>query len=498
MANLNFVDVPIGNGQFNASGLSFLTFNMLAPCYKRLHDKDGCEMRERERDRPLMWKSRVRAQLALLLSISPAPDVVALQEIWFDAEYIAMLENALSPHYYIFYGQHPSPKQDGLATLIHRRSPFITPLTDFNPCVQSEIDADNSIDAPIHAVRTDAVSGVAAACGRKARRTSVAMAAASAMALNESVVFPLLDNGDRAALAVTVALTSASCGVEKVGNTHSTSPAAISSLLILNSHLTFPHTRAHRERRDCEARSLVSFARTHVVASAMTPPDDLDVGVPCGVLVAGDFNADHESLVNRTFRKAGYRNCYTYVNGNSAYPVTHRNHRLQSVFVDHVFLLSLPRSSPRRARLRGTAVQQRFRRVASQRALAGAGDLVTEAGLMASRRSASMLRFDDSHFDGDPHSDVDELVVTPCGPGMGQVEDEGGEGMRNASGVVVHHDSDHEHVQDGLHNVPLPRHVLEPLASSVYPESLATDVWPISFCISDHRPVGIQFVVKPL
>lgn len=113
---------------------------------------------------------------------------------------------------------------DGLATLTHLCASFISPLTNFNHCFQSRMDAYNSMDAFIRAVRTDAVRtdaifDVATAFGRKVSRMPAAMAPNSTTALNEAVVLPLLDNDDRATLDVTTALTDASCGVEKAGST---------------------------------------------------------------------------------------------------------------------------------------------------------------------------------------------------------------------------------------------------------------------------------------
>lgn len=97
---------------------TLLTFNLLAPCYKRLYTPTGSERRDRERHHEPLWTTRLDSLLDLLLSISPRPDVIALQEVWFHPAYLYRLEAALSPYYSFHYAKRPGSKEDGLATLV--------------------------------------------------------------------------------------------------------------------------------------------------------------------------------------------------------------------------------------------------------------------------------------------------------------------------------------------------------------------------------------------
>lgn len=111
-----------------APPLSLVTFNLLAPCYKRLFHPSGQERRDREQSHPSLWRPRLDALLQLLLTLSPAPDVIALQEVWFHPPFLARLEAALAPHFHLFYARRPCPKQDGLATLVRRRAAALHPV----------------------------------------------------------------------------------------------------------------------------------------------------------------------------------------------------------------------------------------------------------------------------------------------------------------------------------------------------------------------------------
>lgn len=108
--------------------LSVLTFNMLAPCYKRLFNENGIERSDREADHESLWTSRLTAILHLLTSISPTPDIIALQEVWFHPPFISRFEEILKPHYHIFYAQRPGSKKDGLATLVRRDESLNPPV----------------------------------------------------------------------------------------------------------------------------------------------------------------------------------------------------------------------------------------------------------------------------------------------------------------------------------------------------------------------------------
>lgn len=107
--------------------LSIVTFNLLAPCYKRLFNPDGAERRDREHQHPSLWNARLDNLLHLLTNLSPVPDIIALQEVWFNPGFRNRLEDALKPTFHVFYAKRPGSKEDGLATFVRRSSPALCP-----------------------------------------------------------------------------------------------------------------------------------------------------------------------------------------------------------------------------------------------------------------------------------------------------------------------------------------------------------------------------------
>lgn len=444
--------------------LVITTFNMLAPCYKRLHDPEGRELRERECDRPSLWKTRLNQTLSHLLSLSPLPDILLLQELWFDPTFLAQVKDALSPHYHFFLARHPSPKWDGVATLVLRQSPYVAP------------------------------------------------------SLKEAVQYVSLPhNPDRVCLAVPLLQIE-----------------ACSTLWIFNAHVTFPHSDRHLRTRDEEVDQLVNRA----LQKFNQVSDDCNiVKKTTSVIVAGDFNADTMSEVANIFRKSDFRNCYTELNGGGAYPITHFNHRHESVFVDHVFLKTpefitekhplfssiksivdsdadsdtgLDERTPSQLDLkniRGDDMETSPTTTApaTPTATAPATPPTTLANLLHGsshvmeaeaeefeqrRRMTSTLNLEDvqsdsestnTDYSGDEDSQLrskqEEPSTLHLPPSPVPVSDD----------VIQQSRSSSPNRNDVI--------VLEPVASSVYPGHVGTRVWPSSFTCSDHRPVSLHFKV---
>lgn len=158
---------------------------------------------------------------------------------------------------------------------------------------------------------------------------------------------------------------------------------------------------------------------------------------PCQqALLVGDFNGDCDSTACRRLSDAGFTNCFTRVNGAAQRPKTHFNHMKQQVFVDHVFLrIADEDTTKRRCRMQEVTV-------------CDVGAAVDGVGI---RRVKSAVRSD---------------AVLP----VGVCERVAGRTRRNEAG----------------------KWVLKPVRAVVYPEKLATEVWPTCFDMSDHRPVGVQ------
>lgn len=74
---------------------NIVTFNMLAPCYKRISGEiSGSGRRERESDKSPMWNQRATDTIAFFEEeLLPSSSILALQEFWLNEEYSTMFEN---------------------------------------------------------------------------------------------------------------------------------------------------------------------------------------------------------------------------------------------------------------------------------------------------------------------------------------------------------------------------------------------------------------------
>lgn len=373
------------------AGITVVTFNMLAPCYKRQFAADGTERRDREGDNDYLWKSRFDVILNMLVTLSPMPDVICLQEVWFCPSYISRLERILSPHYFIFYAQRPG-KPDGLATLIHRSS--------------------RNVRAPT--------------CGE---------------------VLILDRSGDRVALPVTA----------------STGFLATSPLLIINTHLTFPHCIRDSVRRKRQASTLATYVDDRISATVD--------GHHLQVILSGDFNSDNDSPVATLLHNARFVNSYNLVHGNAAQPKTHCNHRRQSVYVDHVFFRAGP------GFVAPAAVSRTRHQSMDSFEMLPPPSLTQDEKNLNLRVSSKSRRRNSAHgvaqaeFDHDTTSDDTD--------------------------VDMDGDNGHECSEPSSpFNTPSrPFCALMPIHAQVLPKALNSNVWPIAteYSVSDHRPVMVSF-----
>lgn len=74
---------------------NIVTFNMLAPCYKRISgETSSTGRRERESDKSIMWNQRAQETVAFLeKELLTASSIIALQEFWLDKEYASIFTN---------------------------------------------------------------------------------------------------------------------------------------------------------------------------------------------------------------------------------------------------------------------------------------------------------------------------------------------------------------------------------------------------------------------
>ena len=86
------------------------TFNMLAPCWKRLDEG-------REAQEPHLWRTRLERIIGLIQKQSL--DVLLIQEFWFQPEYKKRFIQTFEHKYDMFFLQRGNKKPDGLLMLLN-------------------------------------------------------------------------------------------------------------------------------------------------------------------------------------------------------------------------------------------------------------------------------------------------------------------------------------------------------------------------------------------
>lgn len=97
--------------------------------------------------------------------------------------------------------------------------------------------------------------------------------------------------------------------------------------LLINTHLSFPHGSWGRSLRLIEVKRLLEFIDSFL---------ELHPGQVKAVVVVGDFNSTLEDVVCQQVVSRGFANSYYLVHGNENV-VTHCNHKGQSLAVDKVY-----------------------------------------------------------------------------------------------------------------------------------------------------------------
>lgn len=462
---------PMGQ---HPADLVVLTYNILCPVYKRLGAEHAGLRRESES--PALWRRRIANVIAEIRDCRPVPDIICLQEFWFAPECAQLFRDAFSSTYSFALAKRPG-KEDGLATLVRKRSPAFAP--------------DESGIVTPHHVRD----------------------------------FSLLPASDRVGLLVALRLASPTLGPKSVPQPFGTPPR---ELVVVNTHLTFPHGKILDRLRLEQARTISRTVEQFVTASCESPAG-------CDVLVMGDFNGEPKGRVCGHMRHAGYTSCLAEVWGCKASPATHRNHLGQSVFVDHVFMRRFlpngdttaatpcPNIREKQARklhlrfLRGSRASndRSIRPIASCQLLStGARDIATPAlrerptFLRASFLRGRRLRVTEgatdlaaaeldvganhesnaNHVDDDACSSTSEESVQSAT--LTRLES-------SATGSTVHtllRNSQMSVSMSALESdVGALGCTVDPIQARVLPDSIPSDTWPTQPRCSDHRPICVAF-----
>lgn len=450
--------------------LVVLTYNVLCPVYKRLQHG------RRESDVPAQWRARMRDVINDIRACTPAPDVICLQEFWFENDNVQLFREAFAATYTIFCAKRPGKKEDGLATLIKKST-------------RAFVRNGNAVMP--HRIRE----------------------------------LSLLPRGDRVALLVALRLAPPACEPPSAD-------CRPRDLVIVNTHLTFPHAKLQKRTRLDQARSISKYVHSFCI-------DAIEHHDPTGgldVLVLGDLNGGTDSRVCNHLLRTGYSSCLAEVWGTGVSPATHRNHLGQNVFVDHVFIrrffsrrdakahslnshpnhtrtrsLRLLRSRSRpiardvrqQVTVGGSAEKQQVQQSQQLHRMCSASSASSSSPpSTAKRKCPALFRRSRSTL-----SSVRAESVVNQMPQTAYANDE--EGV-NHNGV--------NSASCSLEDTELPRYrvlsrntrasmsmsaifegasalgcSIEPVAARVLPEHLPTDSWPEQIKNSDHRPVCVEF-----
>jgi exonuclease III len=260
-------------------GLLLTTFNLLAPCYKRV-DEGALRAstpqtipsdrgllgalqealaggRQRESDYDPMWRARAKDTLDFVCSSLSQSDIICFQEYWFEESYQALFRDRLEKDYSFHTYQRTGRKADGIAVLLRRGS-------------------------------------------------SLEVVAQSGHALGSV--------GDRVALMLHLKQKSSS-GEER-------------SLVLANTHLTFPHNTFDRQNQQQQIDDLTK-AIDAFVDSEVLPSDTPRI-------VVGDFNVEEADPVCAHLRDVGYRSAFSTLHSKNRHIVTHFTHRGEELMVSHL------------------------------------------------------------------------------------------------------------------------------------------------------------------
>mmetsp|Transcript_25759 Transcript_25759/g.24611 ORF Transcript_25759/g.24611 Transcript_25759/m.24611 type:complete len:576 (+) Transcript_25759:229-1956(+) len=208
--------------------LNIVTFNMLAPCYKRISGETTNGRRERESDRSKIWNQRAEDTISFFeTELLPTSSIIALQEFWLEKNYATMFEKIFENRGFEMRSLKRSGNKMDAVAIVYRKEDF-------------EIKGSEDIY--------------------------------------------LCSVGDRVALLLWL------CH-KKTGK----------SVLVANTHLSFPHNVFDRMNQMRQMRKLT--------AAIDKFSKDKNVG-PATRIITGDFNSEGQSCVCDHLRQAGYKSSF--------------------------------------------------------------------------------------------------------------------------------------------------------------------------------------------
>lgn len=292
--------------------LRLTTFNLLAPCYKRMHPEalpsgvvgngllagqaKASTRTSRESEFADLWRQRAVETVNFIKREMSSSDVICLQEFWFDPGYEAIFRSALGADYNFHTLQRTGSKADGVAVLL-RRGKF-------------EVRSSHGLSLSSVGDRV-------------------------ALVMHLRIVRP---EGDPTVIGGVEGTAAVGEGVTVEGE----------DLLLVNTHLAFPHHMLDRANQMSQILA-VTNAVEGLVRDAGLPPMTPRV-------VVGDLNVEESDAVCRHLSENGFRSAFASLHREQRV-VTHRNHRGEEVMVDHVFVKAPGFADRRRGSTKSRSVE---------------------------------------------------------------------------------------------------------------------------------------------
>lgn len=122
------------------SKFNVVTFNLLAPCYKRIILDSSGTSRYRESEILSKWLKRATDTLEYFnKELYEKSDIIALQEFWLEQDYYSLFLNDFNKFgYELFYLQRTGTKRDSVALVINTNIFEIKGRNDVSLCMHGD------------------------------------------------------------------------------------------------------------------------------------------------------------------------------------------------------------------------------------------------------------------------------------------------------------------------------------------------------------------------
>lgn len=324
----------------NTVYISICTFNILAPCYRRV------ATRRLESDSLSEWLKRHTQIVSFLHDMNSS--IYCLQEYWFgNPRFRGVYErdNYLTQKY-TFHGLcRPNYKEDGIMTMIRSNNDNIHRDNTINHNNNNHIQSDNMLINDQHPCQ---------------QSNNIDLKVVDTHNINYPV------SGSRVAMILRIQVrqklqhndNNQSSGTHTyTNNNNSQSPPPTSKpsqshhtessdtdyrvhgeLLLANTHLTFPHGLYDNVQRGKQIRTLTTSIDKYIEQNSLT-------GI--ATFIVGDMNVDgdcNDDCVYQHLLATGYLSSYHKVHGQEP-GVTHLTHRGTQLAVDYIMYRQLPPDS---------------------------------------------------------------------------------------------------------------------------------------------------------